>query len=55
METNTVIDLKEFRSDTRAWLEENCPTSMRTPAKEFGDLYWGGRNSIFSSEDLVTR
>ena len=51
METMTKSDLKEFRSETKRWLEENCPTSMRTPPKEFADLYWGGRNSTFSSED----
>ena len=51
METTTKSDLKEFRSETKRWLEENCPTSMRTPPKEFADLYWGGRNSTFSSED----
>ncbi|MDO7602761.1 MAG: acyl-CoA dehydrogenase family protein [Flavobacteriaceae bacterium] len=51
METTTKSDLKEFRSETKRWLEENCPASMRTPPKEFADLYWGGRNSTFSSED----
>ena len=51
METTTKSDLKEFRSETKRWLEENCPARMRTPPKEFADLYWGGRNSTFSSED----
>ncbi|MFT4518340.1 MAG: acyl-CoA dehydrogenase [Halioglobus sp.] len=36
-------DLEQFRQDTRAWLEENCPQSMRTPIKGFEDLYNGGR------------
>ena len=25
------MDLEEFRTETRAWLEENCPESMRRP------------------------
>lgn len=25
------MDLEEFRTETRAWLEENCPESMRKP------------------------
>jgi len=51
METTTKSDLIEFRSETKRWLEENCPVSMRTPPKEFADLYWGGRNATFSGED----
>lgn len=51
MEITTNKDLKEFRIETRKWLEENCPTSMRTPLKDSGDYYWGGRNPEFSSED----
>jgi alkylation response protein AidB-like acyl-CoA dehydrogenase len=27
-------ELEEFRADARAWLEENCPESMRTPMVE---------------------
>lgn len=36
-------DLEQFRQDTRSWLEENCPQSMRTPVQGFDDLYNGGR------------
>jgi len=25
------MSLEAFREETRAWLEENCPASMRTP------------------------
>ena len=28
---NEMTALDEFREDTRAWLSENCPQSMRTP------------------------
>ncbi len=51
METTTTKDLKEFRLETRQWLEENCPKSMRLPLKDSTDYYWGGRNASFASED----
>ncbi|HBJ93837.1 MAG TPA: acyl-CoA dehydrogenase, partial [Hyphomonadaceae bacterium] len=34
--------LDQFRAETRAWLEENCPASMRTPQVE-DETVWGGR------------
>lgn len=46
-----MTDLETFRSETRAWLEENCPASMRTPARGDKDMCWGGRNFEFISED----
>ena len=53
METTISIqtDLKTFRMETRKWLEENCPASMRIPAKSFEELYGGGKKVPFSSED----
>ena len=44
-------ELDTFRAETRAWLEENCPKSMRTPIKGFDDACWGGRKWVFESED----
>jgi len=44
-----VSHLEIFRSETRAWLEANCPPEMRQPATD-GDVYRGGRNAVFSSE-----
>ncbi|WP_017930717.1 acyl-CoA dehydrogenase family protein [Robiginitomaculum antarcticum] len=44
-------DLKQFRAETRAWLEENCPKSMRAPVKSDSEMYWGGRGAKFQSED----
>ena len=29
-----MADLEKFRAETRAWLEANCPPSMRTPMVE---------------------
>lgn len=43
-------NLETFRQETRAWLEANCPPSMRTPVT-MDTQVWGGRNIRFSSED----
>ena len=51
MEIKTDVSLSNFRTETRAWLELNCPESMRQPIKDPSDLYWGGRNAKFKSED----
>ena len=51
METKVNVDLTSFRMETRKWLEENCPLSMREPTKDPSQLYWGGRNGEFSSND----
>lgn len=42
--------IDDFRQETRAWLEANCPPSQRTPTPE-GELVWGGSQVEFSSED----
>ncbi|MCP4206556.1 MAG: acyl-CoA dehydrogenase [Shimia sp.] len=42
------MDIDTFRSETRAWLEANCPADMRTPMGE-GDICWGGRRFVFRS------
>lgn len=42
--------LEEFQQSTRAWLEENCPKSMRTPMVQ-EEIVWGGRNPSFSNPD----
>lgn len=45
-----MTDLDTFRSETRAWLEANCPPEMREPVKSDKDACWGGRNFVFQSE-----
>ena len=45
-----MADLETFRSETRAWLEANCPEEMRQPVRDEEDVYWGGRNAKFKSE-----
>jgi acyl-CoA dehydrogenase len=46
-----VSNLEQFREQTRAWLEENCPQSMRTPVKGFDDFYSGGRKPQIEHPD----
>jgi alkylation response protein AidB-like acyl-CoA dehydrogenase len=43
--------MDQFREQTRAWLEENCPQSMRTPVKGFDDFYSGGRKPKMDHPD----
>ncbi|WP_343283953.1 acyl-CoA dehydrogenase family protein [Sphingomonas longa] len=38
-----MTDLDTFRTDTRAWLEANCPPEMRKPVRSEADVCWGGR------------
>jgi alkylation response protein AidB-like acyl-CoA dehydrogenase len=45
-----MADLEQFRRDTRAWLDANCPPEMRRPMTSDEDTFWGGRNVKFSSE-----
>ena len=42
-------DLEEFRKDTRAWLEENCPPEMRKPIESEKNVCWGGKKWTFES------
>jgi acyl-CoA dehydrogenase len=45
-----MADLDQFRADTRAWLEDNCPPEMREPIRSEKDMCWGGRKWAFQSE-----
>lgn len=42
--------LSDFQASTRAWLEENCPPSMRTPMVQ-EEVVWGGRNAEFANPE----
>lgn len=42
--------LQEFRDQTRSWLEQNCPESMRTAMVQ-EEIVWGGRNAEFANPD----
>ncbi len=42
--------LDDFRSQTHAWLDANCPASMRTPMPE-DERVWGGRQGRFKNPD----
>ena len=45
-----MTDLEGFRSETRAWLEANCPPEMREPMRSEDEACWGGRNWTFHSD-----
>ena len=45
------MSIEAFRKETRTWLEANCPESMRKPVKSEKDIFWGGSNPEFASED----
>ena len=44
-------DLEGFRTECRAWLEENCPPSMRTPMTSADDTVWGGRKETYENPE----
>lgn len=43
-------DLEEFRTEVRAWLQENCPEEMRDGDITAENQCWGGRQWQFQSE-----
>ncbi len=43
-------DLEAFRTQTRAWLDANCPPEMREPVRDEDDVYWGGRRATFKND-----
>nr|WP_321509442.1 acyl-CoA dehydrogenase family protein [uncultured Hyphomonas sp.] len=50
MADTAVDELETFRAETRAWLEENCPPSMRTPMKD-DEIVWGGKREKFKNPE----
>jgi len=42
--------IEQFRHETRAWLEANCPQSMRTAMGE-SDVVWGASQPQFANDD----
>ncbi|MEM7130445.1 MAG: acyl-CoA dehydrogenase family protein [Chloroflexota bacterium] len=43
--------IETFRKETRAWLQSNCPESMRVPDPIGKETFWGGRDATFISQD----
>jgi alkylation response protein AidB-like acyl-CoA dehydrogenase len=43
--------LEQFRLETRQWLEDNCPQSMRSLISNMDEQTWSGRNITFKTED----
>lgn len=46
----TTRDLETFRTETRAWLEANCPPEMRQAGVSEADICWGGKKWTFQSD-----
>ena len=46
-----VADLVQFEKEVTAWLDANCPRSLRVPAQKPEDLVYGGQRYEFPSED----
>ena len=40
----------DFRTQTREWLDQHCPPSMRTPLSD-DEVVWGGRNASYKNPD----
>ena len=49
-----MADLETFRTETRAWLDANCPPEMREPVRDESDIYWGGRRATFKNDAQKT-
>jgi alkylation response protein AidB-like acyl-CoA dehydrogenase len=49
-----MADLESFRAETRAWLEANCPPSMRGMGGGAfeDDAVWGGRKATYKNPDV---
>lgn len=43
-----MTNLETFRTETRAWLEANCPKEMRSSSNTEQDFCWGGRKWVFT-------
>ena len=50
-----MTDLNQFREETKQWLDENCPPTMRKDAKGIKpkhiDEVWGGRNAKYKNPE----
>ena len=44
-----MTELEHFRTETRAWLEANCPAEVRRPAESEDEAIWGGRKATFKT------
>ena len=49
-----MVELTQFRKDTRAWLEQHCPPSMRTRPKSDEETVWGGRRAQYPNDEAKT-
>ena len=45
-----MADLESFREETRKWLLDNAPASMRTPIKSSDEICWGGKKESYPAD-----
>ncbi len=53
-ENQTPQELETFRTEIRAWIEDNCPAEMRRPMTSDAEICWGGRKFKFQSDAQKT-
>jgi acyl-CoA dehydrogenase len=44
------LTIESFRAETRTWLEQHCPPTMRTPMGD-NDTVWGGKHAEFTNPE----
>ena len=49
-----MADLDTFRSETRSWLQQNCPPSLVGLSISEIDGTWGGKKWQFANPDMKT-
>jgi acyl-CoA dehydrogenase len=47
-----MANLETFRAETRKWLQENAPASVRGMALGLGEGNWGGRKATYPNPDM---
>jgi alkylation response protein AidB-like acyl-CoA dehydrogenase len=52
-EGTSLTDLNDFRMNTRAWLQENCPESMRTPMPDYERVEGGDKRRSSNPDSYV--
>lgn len=49
-----MTELTQFKQDTRAWLEQHCPPSIRSRQKNEDETVWGGRRAEYPNPEAKT-
>jgi alkylation response protein AidB-like acyl-CoA dehydrogenase len=49
--TGITMSLETFQAETRSWIKQNCPASMRVNPKSEDETIWGGRKETIANPD----